>query len=167
MNKTMRTALLVLYRALFTCLVLGTIAFIFHNSLENGAESSSRSTEVAALINGCLSRLGLSPLSEHAVRKLAHYAEFLLLGFLLTLCLRVYTRRYLRYLCWPLLLGLLVANLDETIQLSSVGRTSSVADVWIDFGGVFSGVLAALAALLFFTAVLRLMGFGRKRKPDA
>lgn len=164
MNRTAKTALLVLFRILFTCLVLATVAFIFQNSLENGTESASRSMGAAALINGFLAKLGIAPLSEHVIRKLAHYAEFLLLGFLLTLCLRFYTRRYLRHLCWPLLLGLLVANLDETIQLSSAGRSSSVVDVWIDFGGVFSGTAAAFAALLFLTAVLRLMGFGRKKK---
>ena len=40
------------------------------------------------------------------------------------------------------------ALLDETIQLYVPGRTSSVRDVWIDFGGVIAGLFVALLLLL-------------------
>ena len=38
-----------------------------------------------ARINALLAHLNLGPLSEHTVRKLAHFAEFTLEGFLLML----------------------------------------------------------------------------------
>lgn len=96
------------------------------------------------------------------MRKLAHFGEYLLLGFGYTLCLRVYTRRYIRHISWPLLLGLLVANVDETLQCYVAGRSSSLRDVWIDFAGCGCGVAAALCALVLIGGLLSLAGFGRK-----
>ena len=37
----------------------------------------------------------------------------------------------------------LTALTDETIQLFSLGRSSQVTDVWIDFAGVVTGTLLA------------------------
>lgn len=99
-------------------------------------------------INAILAHLNIGPLSEHVVRKLAHFSEFTLEGFLLMLCLRVYTRRFVRHVSWPMLGGMATALLDETIQLYVPGRTSSVRDVWIDFGGVIAGLFVALLLLL-------------------
>ena len=39
---------------------------------------------------------------------------------------------------WPVFLA---AMTDETIQLFSPGRASRVADVWIDFAGLLTGLL--------------------------
>ena len=66
------------------------------------------------------------------------------------LCLRVYTRHFVRHVSWPLFCGLLVAVIDETIQLYVPGRTSSTLDVLLDFSGVVSGLFVALVILLFF-----------------
>lgn len=150
-------------RVLFTLFALWAVLFIFRNSLENADLSSSRSTAFTALLNGVLGRLGISALSEGVVRKLAHFAEFALLGFLLTLCVRVYTPRYVRYCCWPLLIGLCVANLDETIQIYVDGRSSSVIDVWIDFGGVCSGLAAGLLVCALLSLILSSFGLRRKK----
>lgn len=157
------TVLLVIFRVLFTGFALYTTYFIFSNSMEIGAASSLRSAEVTAAINEALRAVGLSPLTEALVRKLAHFGEFLVLGFWFMLCLRVYTRHYIRHISWPLLLGLLIANMDELIQRYVSGRSSSVVDVWIDFGGVCTGVCAALLILLIASSVWYLLGFGRKR----
>ena len=100
-------------------------------------------------LNGLLARVSIGPLSEFFVRKLAHFGEFCLLGFMSMLCLRVYTRRYVRHMAWPLLFGLLVANIDETIQVFIPGRSSRLMDVWIDFAGVWAGLFVALTILLF------------------
>ena len=67
-----------------------------------------------------------------------------LLGFWLMLSLRLYTRRILSYISWPLFFGLL----DEGIQMFADGRGSDVRDVVIDFSGVVFGLLAALFLLL-------------------
>ena len=155
--------LMVVFRVLFTGFALYTVYFIFSNSLQAGAASSLRSAEVTAAINEVLRTAGLSPLTEALVRKLAHFGEFLVLGFWFMLCLRVYTRHYIRHISWPLLLGLLIAHMDELIQRYVSGRSSSVVDVWIDFGGVCTGVCAALLILLIASSVWYLLGFGRKR----
>ena len=104
-------------------------------------------------MNAILDRIGLGPVSEHTIRKLAHFAEYCLEGLLLTLCLRVYTRRFVRHISWPLLGGLLTAVTDETIQRYVAGRSSQVTDVWIDFAGVVAGMLVSLVLLLIVRAV--------------
>ena len=122
--------LLILFRILFTILVLWTLWFIFHNALEPGALSSARSQAFTDMLNRGLAKVGVHPLTNAAVRKLAHFGEYCLLGFGYTLCLRVYTRHYIRHISWPLLLGLLVANADETLQwLLASGRDGNLKDV--------------------------------------
>lgn len=72
------------------------------------------------------------------VRKAAHVVEFGCFGILLTLYLSGRTGergKLVRLLCAA---GLLVALLDETIQLFN-DRTSSVKDIWIDFSGFLIG----------------------------
>ena len=138
---------LIAFRIIFTIALVWCILFIFHNSLETSSISSARSHEVMQKINAILAHLNIGPLSEHVVRKLAHFSEFTLEGFLLMLCLRVYTRHFVRHMSWPILGGLLTALTDETIQLFSPGRSSQVLDVWLDFVGVLAGLLVGLFLL--------------------
>ena len=119
----------------------------------NGAQSSARSQAVMQLVNSALAKVHLGPLSEHLIRKLAHFSEFALEGFLLMLCIRVYTKHFVRHMSWPLLGGMTTALMDETIQLHSPNRTSSVVDVWIDMSGVVAGLLFALIILLIVRGV--------------
>ncbi len=79
----------------------------------------------------------------HIVRKLAHFCEYMLEGFLLMLCLRVYTRHRCG-ICLPMLGGVLTALTDETIQLFVPGRSGQVTDIWMDFSGVMTGLLVGL-----------------------
>lgn len=139
---------LILFRIVFTVALLGCIAYIFHNSLQTGAESSLRSQAAMQAVNEALGKLHLGPLSEHTIRKMAHFLEFTLEGFLLMLCLRVYTAHFVRHMSWPLLGGMGTALMDETIQLFIPNRTSMVTDVWLDMLGVVAGLLAALVILL-------------------
>ena len=97
------------------------------------------------------------------MRKLAHFAEFTLEGFLLMLCLRVYTAHFVRHISWPLLGGMTTALLDETIQRFIPGRSSQVTDVWIDMAGVVSGALISLILLLI---VRGLVAFHRVKKEN-
>ena len=138
---------LIAFRVIFTAALLACILFIFRNSMQTGEVSSARSQAVTMLVNGFLGKFGLGPLSEHIIRKLAHFSEFMLEGFLLMLCLRVYTRRFVRHISWPILGGLLTALTDETIQMFSDGRSSQLTDVWLDFSGVMAGILVGLFCL--------------------
>ena len=144
MEKERTSPWLILFRVVFTAALIACIMFIFRNSLENGAQSSARSQAVMQLVNSALAKVHLGPLSEHLIRKLAHFSEFALEGFLLMLCMRVYSRRPLRHITVPMLAGVLTALTDETIQLFSQGRSSQVTDVWLDSAGVLAGILAAL-----------------------
>lgn len=141
-------------RILFTLCLIGTILFIFSNSMKVADASSLSSQRVLALLQRVLTRLHMQSvaglLTEHIVRKLAHFCEYMLEGFWLMLCLRVYTRRFVRHISWPILGSLLTAVCDETIQLFSAGRSSQLTDVWIDFAGGMAGLLAGLFVLCVF-----------------
>ena len=138
---------LIAFRVIFTAALLACILFIFRNSMQTGEVSSARSQAVTTLVNGFLGKFGLGPLSEHIIRKLAHFSEFMLEGFLLMLCLRVYTRHFFVHISWPILGGLLTALTDETIQMFSDGRSSQLTDVWLDFSGAMAGILVGLFCL--------------------
>ena len=144
---------LIAFRVIFTFALIACIAFIFRNSLETGTQSSMRSQELMAVLNELLGKVHLGPLSEHTIRKLAHFAEFTMEGFLLMLCLRVYTAHFVRHMSWPLLGGMTTALMDETIQRFIPNRTSSVTDVWIDMAGVVCGLFVALIILLIVRLV--------------
>ena len=144
---------LIAFRVIFTFALIACIAFIFRNSLETGAQSSMRSQELMALLNKLLGKVHLGPLSEHTIRKLAHFAEFTMEGFLLMLCLRVYTSHFVRHMSWPLLGGMTTALMDETIPRFIPNRTSAVTDVWIDMAGVVCGLFVALIILLIVRLV--------------
>ena len=145
---------LIAARVVFTLGLIGCIAFIFSNSMQVGTVSEVSSGRVLTLVQGFFRRLGMPGAAEHItmhlIRKLAHFCEYMLEGFLLMLCLRVYTRHFVRHMSWPILGGLLTALTDETIQLFSEGRSSQVMDVWIDFGGVMTGLLVGMFVLALF-----------------
>ena len=138
-------------KVLFTLALAGCIAFIFSNSMAVADVSSSESGRVLVLLQGILRRLGhpglANRLTMHIVRKMAHFCEYTLEGFLLMLCMRVYTRRYVRHISVPMLGGVLTALTDETIQIFSPGRSSQVTDVWLDSAGVLAGILTALVLM--------------------
>ena len=138
-------------RVLFTAALIGCIWFIFSNSLQIAEVSEGSSGRVLGLMQGILRRLVLpgaaDRLTMHIVRKLAHFSEYMLEGFLLMLCLRVYTRHFFKHVSWPILGGLLTALTDETIQLFVPGRSGQVTDVWIDFSGVLTGLVVGLILL--------------------
>ena len=151
MEKSRKTSTpMIIMRIVFTGMLIYSVGFIFHNSLEIAQTSTNRSHDVLILLNGLLRKVGLGPLSMHFVRKLAHFAEFLFMGFWFMLCLRVYTHHFIKHVSWPLFFGLLTAVVDETIQRYVPGRSSSTIDVLIDFSGVLAGLFVALIILMFF-----------------
>lgn len=151
-------------RVVFTLALIGCIAFIFSNSMKIASVSSVSSGRVLQLLQAVLRRLGHPALAQrltmNIVRKMAHFCEYTLEGFLLMLCMRVYSRRPLRHITVPMLAGVLTALTDETIQLFSEGRSSQVTDVWLDSAGVLAGILAALLLM----GLWRLLFHHRKKE---
>ena len=139
----------IFFRILFTACLIYSVVFIFQNSLQIAEQSSLRSEQVQQVVNEVAGTVGLGPFSLLVVRKMAHFAEFMMMGFWFMLCLRVYTRHFIKHVSWPLFLGLGTAVTDETIQLFVDGRGSSVKDVWIDFAGFLVGLFVALVILMF------------------
>ena len=151
------------FRIIFTAAVICTIAFIFYNSAQVAEVSSEYSQYFTDLINKLLSHTPVDiVLSEYQVRKLAHMAEFAALGFFLTFCLRVYTKRLIAFCAWPLLFGLFIAVCDEFLQRFVPGRSSSIKDIFIDFTGVCGGTAVAICIVFAVSFVLWLF-WGRKR----
>ena len=142
---------LIATRVLFSFALIACIVFIFSNSMQIADVSSVASGRALTLMRKVFTRLGMpgiaSRLTDHIVRKLAHFCEYMLEGFLLMLCMRVYTRQYIWHISVPMLGGVLTALTDETIQIFSPGRSSQVTDVWLDSAGVLAGILTALVLM--------------------
>lgn len=134
---------------LLTALILLTLAFIWGNSLLPPEVSWAVSDAVKDLLTVLLPGGGEgtgegSGTLGVLVRKLAHFTEFCVLGALLAARWRDLPGERTA----PLLLGLLAAAADETIQFYT-GRTSSVFDVWIDFSGVVVGAVLIVPGIVW------------------
>ncbi len=140
-------------RAILTVLIVLTLIFIFRNSTDSKEESSALSLYVKELVGPILEVfVGKGNVTEHLVRKLAHFTEFFTLGAEFSFLIINEKQVGPAGISLILLAGLVSALSDETVQLF-FERGSSVKDVWLDFGGYCTAV--ALILLIFF-AVIRL-----------
>lgn len=128
-------------------LLLLWVLFIWHNSLEGADASSMRSIRITDVVNGILWD-GKVVISENGIRKLAHFFEYAAEGILAVFVFRAFKLSCLRDMGAGMLLGVMTALTDETIQLFSIGRDGAVRDVWIDFGGFAFGFV--ISALVFY-----------------
>ena len=135
--------------------------------MQTGSESGQMSGNVTEMINDVLHVVSPSWNVGHLfVRKAAHFSEFALLALLFcsayltifvpNLCERVPLKR-LYCVLWAFPSAVLVAAIDETIQLFVEGRVGSAVDVLIDSAG------AACAVIVFFM-VLALTNRKKKRE---
>jgi VanZ family protein len=110
--------------------------------MQNGGSSDGFSLLFAEIFAPIVNKLGFHGniwTLNRIVRKLAHLTEFTILGGLLYTILR----RYITYgtVIKTIGLGMLIASLDEFIQLFSPGRSSQISDVLIDTVGIIIGIL--------------------------
>ena len=123
-------------------IMLGLIVFfIWDNSLQNGGTSDGFSLIFAEWLAPIADKLGFYGniwALNRIVRKLAHLTEFTILGGVLYVVLR----RYIEYgtVVKTIGVGIVIACLDEFIQLFSLGRSSQVFDVLIDTIGIIIGI---------------------------
>ena len=131
-------------RLLLRLVLIATLCFIWSNSMVGKEGSASLSRTVTAWLNG----IGI-PVTEHFVRKAAHFCEFGLLGCELMLLFWLRSGVRFQNLCNAAFAALLSAVTDETIQIFS-GRGSQVQDVVLDFSGALTGIL--LVSLIMIIA---------------
>ena len=113
-------------RTVFTVLTVLWLIVIWGHSLMPAAVSKEESGGLLALL------IGWFPwLTDHIIRKVAHFIEYAALGTLLFGAVHGGKRSR----SFPPLVGLLTAMADESIQLFSEGRSGQVTDVWLDFAG--------------------------------
>ena len=110
------------------------LLFIFHNSMYPIKQSDLQSGFVLRDLNRFFTANGLNViLTQFEVRKLAHFIEYFIFGCLFTVTIQMIDKRQSGFLFPELFLFLAFPVADETIQLYSPGRGSSVSDVLIDF----------------------------------
>lgn len=120
------------------CLI---VFFIWDNSLQNGGNSDGFSLIFAKWLAPIADKLGFYGniwALNRIVRKLAHLTEFTILGGVLYVVLR----HYIEYgtVVKTIGVGIVIASLDEFIQLFSLGRSSQLSDVLIDTIGIIIGI---------------------------
>ncbi|MCD7928482.1 MAG: VanZ family protein [Oscillospiraceae bacterium] len=138
------------------CLLLAALlCFIWGNSMLSRAQSSQESAAVLAAVEPLLELVvGPGNVTEHLVRKLAHFTEFALLGALSVSLLTLLDRRRVRHLAAALTFGLACAAADETIQIFS-DRGNQLSDVALDFSGCLTGALIVFFLALAFVRLRR------------
>lgn len=125
-------------RIVFTVLTVLWIGVIWGHSMMPADLSKQESGGLLSLL------IGYFPwLTDHIIRKAAHFTEYAILGALLFGAAKGGRRSS----SFPPLVGILAALADETIQIYSEGRSGQVSDVWLDFAGFL--VLWGLLQLLF------------------
>ena len=133
------------YVWIFTVLTVLVTGFIFSNSMRPQVVSDEQSKTVAAVIDPTINPQGGVNDYEWLnvlVRKLAHMAEFGLLGAVLYGLICSIHAAYGNWFISAMLFAVLaVAVLDESIQYLVPGRSPQVSDVLIDFGGAVLGIV--------------------------
>lgn len=132
-------------RYLFLILSILATIFIFGNSLRSGAASSSQSNIITDVVIDVIENATNQPQNynymSYIVRKMAHFSEFFVLGALYAITIKLFKVK--KYLLISLSMALVVALIDEVIQLFIEGRVGSLSDSMIDFMGSVSGIILA------------------------
>lgn len=131
-------------------LTIATLAFIWIHSAMSPADSNAESSAVRDFIAPFLELfVGKGNVTDHLVRKLAHFTEYAVYGIELSLLIvsnwmkwksgKIFTKILI---CLNIIL--VTAFIDETIQFFS-SRGPAVLDIWIDLaGGALTTCLVAI-----------------------
>ena len=139
-------------RFIFITITLIWTALIFSFSLQSGEVSGDLSGSVLeALLGFFMPGVLESPekleLFHLILRKCAHFTEFMILGVLSSIALKYMQIGY------KSIIGLgycvLIASLDETLQLFVSGRAGRVQDVLIDSAGALAGIVIVFICFKF------------------
>ena len=134
---------LFLYRReiLWTALTLAWLFFIYSNSMKTASQSSDQSQLVLRVVEQISETIGIGTgITEHLIRKTAHFVEYMVLGLLLSQTVRAWGFFASSQLWIVPLAGFFMAAADETIQLFREGRSGQFTDVLLDLAGVIAGL---------------------------
>jgi VanZ family protein len=123
-------------------MVLIVVTSILSLSIEQGSVSQSRTYKIAEYI----AREGKKPVDmdfemmNYYIRKGAHFFEYMILAFLMSLAITDSRRGAIKQSIRILMLCIIVACFDEWIQTFITGRAGSIKDVILDSFGVLIGI---------------------------
>ncbi len=138
-------------KRILSILIVLNLALIWGNSMLTGLSSEAVSGGLLAFLGRFLPVL-LTEAGHTFLRKAAHFSEFALLGLLYCGRHRLVKGEAPVHLMG---FGLAVACIDETIQIFTPGRASSLIDVWIDASGFALGLLLIV---IFYTISNKIKG---------
>lgn len=141
-------------RIVTTLLSVAVMVMIFCFSMETAEQSDqtsgSISREVVRIVHPDYDKLepvrqkSIFDTIQHIVRKCAHFTEYMILGFVIRLCLESWfghkMRRNRSLAISGAAVAILYACTDEIHQLSIDGRSGQWTDVLVDSSGVLIGV---------------------------
>lgn len=142
-----------IYTVIAISLLIMLYIMIFRFSAEDGESSSAISSRLTKVILDLYYRItGVKNIPNSAVvedvfslegiiRKLAHFGEYMCMGFLSYSLVTIWYKPVWRGRLWILLQLFLSAGLDEFHQSFIPGRHASIKDVMIDMTGGITGML--------------------------
>lgn len=134
--------------------------FIFFNSYQDAAESSSQSSRIVDTVENVIKTVKPEKKIDrhnltHIIRKIAHFIEFFAQAMFFSIFIYCFSEKY--NIINILFMGLLTACCDEFIQLSSAGRSGQISDVFVDFSG-------CITTAVIYTLVYYLMKKKNKKR---
>ena len=130
----------------FIVLIGAALLFIWSNSLESMEISSQKSAFLLKVLTFLMQPIfGKGNVTDHLIRKLAHFTEFGVLGALLSLYAVIRGRMQAQSVLNCMFFCLAASVADEAIQLISE-RGSQVTDILLDFVGASLGIFTVIFA---------------------
>lgn len=137
------------FRIIMMLITAGLIAFAFIHSSMPADVSAEESEDVLSFLLNIFNSLGINAeLTDHIIRKAAHFTEYTAIGLMMMNTAYAFNkRRPYKYYPHILFAGLFTAVIDEAIQLNVVGRSGQITDVLLDFTGILAGSVVMLIIL--------------------
>ncbi len=147
------------FRVILLILTVAATVFVFIHSSMPADVSGGESEGVLNFIKNLFRFFGVDvALTDHIVRKAAHFIEFSVLGALLMSCAYSFNKtRPLKYCSQILFFGLAIPVADEAIQLNVAGRSGQITDVLLDFSGVIFGALVMFIVFAVYRRIRKIV----------
>ena len=132
---------------------------MYYFSSQDGATSRNQSNKVVEIIDEIRDKVTLKDekiisikdkvfnklkqygTKRYIVRKLAHFSIYLCIGISISYVIYLFSKKVLVSSFLAFILTAMYAYYDEFRQLSVIGRSGSLKDVFIDSLGAFTGIL--------------------------